>query len=202
MWLISNIKVGAKAPIFLWLKIKGYKNTFILHKMVQKKVGLSLFLKKNVHLHVLRQFTKNMIQANIYFKGAIAIVLMGLISCVSQETYNDIKHKNIQLEEQALRANGLNQQLQAYIDRHIQEFHQGEHIVVPQFAGQTMPAFVLDSQIRDLRIEINRLKREGEWKDRALRELREKCGDAMSVDTDVKVSVELIPKDSVNKPKK
>ncbi len=143
-----------------------------------------------------------MIQAKIYFKGAIAIMMMGLISCVSQETYDDIKHKNLQLEEQALRADGLNQQLQAYIDKHIQEFHQGENIVVPQFGGQTVPAFVLDSQIRDLRIEINRLKREGEWKDRTLRELRDKCGDVMPVDTDVKVSVELIPKDSVNKLKK
>lgn len=142
-----------------------------------------------------------MIIANIHLKGVIAIMTIGLIGCVSQESYNDLRHKNMQLEEQSLRANGRNQQLQDYIDRHIQEFHQGEQIIVPQFSGQVMPTFVLDSQIRDLRIEINRLKREGEWKDRTLYELREKCGDVSPIDTDVKVSVELIPKDSVNKHK-
>lgn len=153
-----------------------------------------------MHVEVLSKH--NMMRVMIHFKGAIAIIMMGLIGCVSQESYNDLKHKNMQLEEQALRANGLNQQLQAYIDRHIQEFHQGEQIVVPQFTTQAIPAFVLDSQIRDLRIEINRLKREGEWKDRTLRELREKCGEATPIDTEVKVNVELIPKDSLKKMKK
>ncbi len=140
-----------------------------------------------------------MTPANIRLNGTIALIMIAFIGCVSQESYNDLKHKNYQLEEQSLRANGLNQQLQAYIDRHIQEFHQGEQIVLPQFNGQTIPAFVLDSQIRDLRIEINRLKREGEWKDRTLRELREKCGEVMPIDTDVKVNVELIPTDSPKK---
>ncbi len=110
-----------------------------------------------------------------------------LSGCVTRENYDDVKYKNGVLKEQVERASGLNRQLQEYVDRHIQEFHAGEQIILPDFATQAIPAFVKDSEIRELRIEINRLKREGEFKDKLIRELR---NHSSLKDTSINVQVE------------
>lgn len=128
-------------------------------------------------------------------QGIYVCALMLLLGCVSEEKYNDLEHANNQMQVQIERASGLNQQLQEYIDRHISEFHEGEQIQVPHFGTGMIPAFVKDSEMRDLRIEINRLKRESEYKNRVIRDLQAKCGPATTEpDTSITIKVEA-PKD-------
>ncbi|MBX7240778.1 MAG: hypothetical protein K1X92_03445 [Bacteroidia bacterium] len=127
-----------------------------------------------------------------YFNGDFSrilglIVICLITGCVSRETYDDVKYKNATLLEQVERAGGLNRQLQEYVDRHIQESHAGENIVVPDFTPHAIPSFVKDSEIRELKIEINRLKREAGFKDKLIRELR----NSLSIkDTGISLKVE------------
>ncbi len=123
---------------------------------------------------------------NFYRIVWIAVICL-ITGCVSRETYDDVKYKNATLIEQVERAGGLNRQLQEYVDRHIQESHAGENIVVPDFTPHAIPSFVKDSEIRELKIEINRLKREGEFKEKLIRELR----NSLSIkDTGITLKVE------------
>lgn len=123
---------------------------------------------------------------------SIIILLVALPSCVSQDTYNDLHHKTEILKEQADRASSQNHELQDFVNRHIKEFHEEGTVAIPVFESKYTPSFVKDSEMRDLRVEINRLRREGEYKSRIIEELKTKCGGSDTGESTVKFSVDSV----------
>jgi predicted RNase H-like nuclease (RuvC/YqgF family) len=118
------------------------------------------------------------------------ITLLVISSCVSRDKYNDLHHQNLLLKEQAERASSQNHELQDFVNRHIKEFHEEGTVAIPVFNNTYMPNFVKDSEIRDLRIEINRLRREGDYKARLIEELKTKCGTVEETPTQPKGTVQ------------
>lgn len=96
------------------------------------------------------------------------ILVFFATACVSSDEYNDLQHKNRQLETQLGRATEHKQVLQEFVDRHIKEFHEEGKVEAPNLGYPYTPPFVKDSEIRQLQIEINRLRRELEAKNKLI----------------------------------
>ncbi|MFN0202467.1 MAG: hypothetical protein ACKVTZ_13160 [Bacteroidia bacterium] len=93
----------------------------------------------------------------------ISIASLGLLlisSCTSSDRYNDLRHANTALRDTIGREKMLNKQLQAYIDQHIGATYSGGHISMPTSSQDIVAK---DTEIRSLRVELNRVKRELEY---------------------------------------
>jgi hypothetical protein len=99
------------------------------------------------------------------FHFSMSLIFAVLLSaCVSSDKYNDERQLALFLKDSMERAKGRNRQLQVYIDDHIEQYHAGQGLVVPS-------EMFADTEIRNLRMEINRLRREVDEKNHIIWDL-------------------------------
>lgn len=98
-------------------------------------------------------------------------------ACVSSDKYNDERQLSMFLKDSVERAKGRNRQLQTYIDDHIEQYHAGQGFVVPS-------EMIADTEIRSLRMEVNRLRRMVDEKNQVIWDLTKNGNSTPAKNTD------------------
>lgn len=113
-------------------------------------------------------------------------------ACVSSDKYNDERQLSTFLKDSLERAKGRNRQLQIYIDDHIEQYHAGQGLVIPS-------EMIADTEIRSLRLEINRLRRGIDEKNQIIWDLTKNGNNPAPSEKTNSISVNPPPRPNLNK---
>jgi hypothetical protein len=118
------------------------------------KEYLFIFIKKEPNFCTFCIFVNKWVKCcmEVRFLSIMVFSMVCFSACVSSDKYNDERQMTAFLKDSLDRAKGRNRQLQLYIDGHIEQYHAGQGLVIPS-------EMLADTEMRNLKIEINRLRR-------------------------------------------